>query len=101
MVAANSIRDPASATPVPLITLFALKASPDCAAMNSNNVMGGTLLFEAGCACRASASTSLERNAGRSLDELQHLQRVLLDIFSVTRDPLGGDQECGLFAGSA
>jgi hypothetical protein len=52
MVAANSIRDPASATPVPLITLFALKASPNCAAMNTNNVMGGTLLFEAGCACR-------------------------------------------------
>ena len=35
-------------TPVPLLTLFALKALLDLGALNSNNVRGGTCLAEAG-----------------------------------------------------
>ena len=38
----------ASTTPVPLFTLFALKALLDLEAMISNNVKGGTMLAEAG-----------------------------------------------------
>ena len=38
----------AETTPVPLLTLFALKALLDFQALNSNNVRGGTCLSEAG-----------------------------------------------------
>jgi hypothetical protein len=39
-------------TPVPLFTLFALKALLSCEATNSNNVKGGTFLAEAGGAMK-------------------------------------------------
>jgi hypothetical protein len=38
----------AETTPVPLLTLFALKALLDLEALNSNNVRGGTGVAEAG-----------------------------------------------------
>ena len=44
----NEERFAAETTPVPLLTLFALKASLDLEALNSNNVRGGTCLAEAG-----------------------------------------------------
>jgi len=43
---AHEERLAASTTPVPLLTLFALKALLDLEAPNSNNVRGGTYLAE-------------------------------------------------------
>ena len=47
-IPAHQGRLAASTTPVPLFTLFALKASLNLEATNSNNVKGGTYLAEAG-----------------------------------------------------
>ena len=44
----NEERFAAETTPVPLLTLFVLKALLDLEALNSNNVRGGTCLAEAG-----------------------------------------------------
>jgi len=44
----NEERFAAETTPVPLLTLFALKALLDLEALSSNNVRGGTCLAEAG-----------------------------------------------------
>jgi hypothetical protein len=44
----NEERIAAETTPVPPLTLFALKALLDFEAQNSNNVGGGTCLAEAG-----------------------------------------------------
>ena len=44
----NEERFAAETTPVPLLTLFALKALLDLEALNSNNVRGGTCLAEVG-----------------------------------------------------
>ena len=44
----NEERFAAETTPVPLLTLFALKALLDLDELNSNNVRGGTCLAEAG-----------------------------------------------------
>ena len=43
----------AETTPVPLLTLFALKALFDLEALNSNNVRGGTCLAQVGGAKRS------------------------------------------------